>query len=110
MLVKKENGAFALQHEALTASDVPPAVTRKTRREFIALAQEAMEKLPVDSRHVSGVTVLMSAEKFERITAELDELRKAILVEALEDDKKEQVFQFNFQAFPLSRDITGRIA
>ena len=110
MLVKTENGAFALPHEAVTASDVPTAVTRKTRREFIALAGEAMEKLPVDSRHISGVTVLMSAEKFERIAAGFDELRKNIIAAALEDDRKEKVFQFNFQAFPLSKDITERKA
>jgi uncharacterized protein (TIGR02147 family) len=94
----------------VTAIDVPPAVTRKTRKEYIALAQDAMEKLPVDSRHISGVTVLMSAEKFERFAARFDELRKNIITEALEDDKKEKVFQFNFQAFPLSRDITERKA
>lgn len=108
MLVKNENGSFALPHEAVTAVDVPPAVTRKTRREFIALAQDAMEKLPVDSRHISGVTVLMSAEKFEHIAVKFDELRKYIITEALEDDKKEKVFQFNFQAFPLSKDFTER--
>jgi uncharacterized protein (TIGR02147 family) len=110
MLIKTEYGSFALPHEAVTAIEVPPAVTRKTRKEFIALAQDAMEKLPVESRHVSGVTVLMSAAKFDQIAARFDELRKEIIAEALEDDKKEKVFQFNFQAFPLSRDITRRIA
>jgi uncharacterized protein (TIGR02147 family) len=110
MLIKMENGSLALPYEAVTAIDVPPAVTRKTRKEYIALAQDAMEKLPVDSRHISGVTVLMSAEKFERFAARFDELRKNIITEALEDDKKEKVFQFNFQAFPLSRDITERKA
>jgi uncharacterized protein (TIGR02147 family) len=108
MLVKKGNGSFALPHEAVTAIDVPPAVTRKSRREFITLAQDAMEKLPVDSRHISGVTVLMSAEGFERIAAGFDALRENIIAEALKDDKKEKVFQFNFQAFPLSKAFAER--
>jgi uncharacterized protein (TIGR02147 family) len=107
MLSRKEDGTFALLHETVTAQDVPPVVTRKTRREFIQLAEEAMEKIPIDARHISGLTVLMSNKKFEQITVLLDELRKSILSESLEDRKKERVFQFNFQAFPLSEDINN---
>ena len=92
MLIKKEDGSFTQSHEAVTARDVPPVVTRKTRRDYIHLAE--------------GVTVLMSEEKFKEVTEKLDEIRRSILSESLEEDVKNRVYQFNFQAFPLSKDVT----
>jgi len=105
MLINKEDGSFAQPHEAVTAKDVPPVVTRKTRRDYIHLAEEAMEKLPIEERHISGVTVLMSEVKFKEVTEKLDEIRRSILSESLDEDIKSRVYQFNFQAFPLSKDI-----
>lgn len=105
MLLKREDGSFTQPHEAVTAKDVPPVVTRKTRRDYIHLAEEAMEKLPIEERHISGVTVLMSKEKFKEVTEKLDEIRRSILSESLDENIKNRVYQFNFQAFPLSKDV-----
>ncbi len=105
MLLKREDGSYTQPHEAVTAKDVPPVVTRKTRRDYIHLAEEAMEKLPIEERHISGVTVLMSKEKFKEVTEKLDEIRRSILSESLDENIKNRVYQFNFQAFPLSKDV-----
>lgn len=105
MLLKREDGSYTQPHEAVTAKDVPPVVTRKTRRDYIHLAEEAMEKLPIEERHISGVTVLMSEEKFKEVTEKLDEIRRSILSESLDENIKNRVYQFNFQAFPLSKDV-----
>lgn len=105
MLVQKPDGTFDQPNKAVTAENVPTVVTRKVRKKYIHLADEAMENMPVDKRFISGVTVLISDEKYKQVITQLDEIRKNILAESLDESEKDKVYQFNFQAFPLSNII-----
>ncbi len=107
MIKKTTNGTYIQVQDAVTASDVPTVVTRKVRKDYLQLAEKAMEQLPLDERLISGVTVSMSRSRFNKIVAKLDEVRQMILADALEEDaQKQSVYQINFQAFPLSRETS----
>lgn len=105
MLVKNQDGSYSHEHPILTAGNIPLSTTRKIRRKHLRLAELAMETMPVDKRLISGTTVVMSKENYFKTIDKIDEFRKMIMLEALDDPKTEGVFQFNFQAFPLSHDI-----
>jgi uncharacterized protein (TIGR02147 family) len=105
MLRPLGEGRYEQPSEGVTASDVPSAVTRSTRKEFLLRAIEAAETLPVDERHVSGVTVAMSRGRYEAFVEKMDELRRMVLAAAIEEPEVERVYQFNFQAFPLSEPV-----
>lgn len=106
-MLKKTSDGFSLDHNTVSAKDIPAVVTRKMRREFIHLAEEAMEKLDTHERHISGVTVTLSESQYVIIEKKLDELRQFILSDTFCDTNDVgKVFQINLQAFPLSKSIT----
>jgi hypothetical protein len=45
----------------------------------------------------------MSRKTFNEVTQLLDDVRKKILVSALEDEKVDDVYVVNIQAFPITR-------
>jgi uncharacterized protein (TIGR02147 family) len=105
-LLARGPGETYLQPDtAVTAEDVPWNITRKTRKEFVLKAIEAMETLPVDKRHIAGTTVALSETTFRLVTERLDELRREILAAATEEDEVNGVYQVNLQAFPVSTRI-----
>lgn len=106
MLRLDNNGTYCQSQDAVTASEVPIVVTRKMRKEYLRLAEKAMEQQPLDKRLISGVTVSLSEEKYKSVVNKLDEIRQMILADALDNEEKEKsVFQVNFQAFPLSKKV-----
>lgn len=104
LLVVDENGEYRQVSEALTAEGVPPVVTRAFRREYLHLAGHAMEELEIKDRHVSGVTVAMSRARFDHLCARLDDIRREVLENAIDDTHVDGVYQFNFQAFPMTNE------
>jgi uncharacterized protein (TIGR02147 family) len=107
MLKRNVDGTYGQTSEVISAEQLPPPVTRKTRRDLIYRAAEAMETLPVEQRHISGCTVAMSEQTAKDFMAQVDELRRRILETAMDEAVVDKIYQFNFQAFPLSRDLGG---
>ncbi len=110
LLERRPDGSFAQSAQAVTAEDVPWNVTRKTRKEFVLRAIEAMETLPVDKRHIAGATVAMSEEAYRRVAQRLDEVRREILAAATEETQVNGVYQVNLQAFPVSERLDWQAA
>lgn len=103
MLTQTSTG-YKLTHNTVSAKNVPAVVTRKMRRDFIHLAEEAMENLPLEERHISGVTVTLTENQFRIVEERLNELRQYILSDTFGDTNGEgKVYQINLQAFPLSK-------
>jgi uncharacterized protein (TIGR02147 family) len=105
LIKENEDGSYAQTSELISVENIPVPLTRKTRRELIYRAVEAMETLPVDLRHISGCTVAMNEKAYRDVVEKLDDLREYILETALDCPDVDKVYQFNFQAFPLSRDL-----
>jgi uncharacterized protein (TIGR02147 family) len=105
LLGYREDGTLYQSECAVTAETVPIQITRKTRKEFLLRALESIDTMGVDKRHVSGVTAAMTAQTYSRFIGEIDELRKRILSTAAEENTVDAVYQFNFQALPLSQKI-----
>lgn len=106
-MLTEKNGKYHQTQEIVTAKEVPAVITRKMRRKFIHLAEEAMENLPIEERLISGVTVTLSENQYRRVEEKLNEIRQLILAEGVgETNDTGKVYQVNFQAYPLSDEIT----
>jgi uncharacterized protein (TIGR02147 family) len=105
LVIKGGDGRYRQADPIVTSEEVPGHIMRSMRTEYMLRAMEASEDLPKEERHIAYATLAMSRKTFEEVTQLLDEIRKKILVSALEDKVIDNVYVLNIQAFPVTRDI-----
>ena len=71
-------------------------------KEMLKKAIEAVDRYPISSRDISSVTLGVSAKNLKMIKEMVQKFRKELLAAASSGDDPNQVFQINFQVFPLS--------
>jgi uncharacterized protein (TIGR02147 family) len=70
--------------------------------QMIQLGKESLQRFPRHQRNITGTTLSLSWENFQIIQKKIQDLRSEILAMSEIDQNKEEVFQFNFQLFPLT--------
>ena len=103
MLIKKgKNGKYVLTENAITTGD---RTSRLALREFhqdcLKLAADSIDRDPPGTRHISGLTLGISQEGYERIVERINAFRKEIALIAEEDENSDKVFQLQFALFPV---------
>jgi uncharacterized protein (TIGR02147 family) len=61
--------------------------------------------LPTTERNITGVTMGISDETYDRIVHELETFRQKIISIAVADKNINQVYRLNLQFFPLTRKV-----
>ena len=74
-------------------------------REMADLAKEALDKIDVRERNISGVTIGVDDATLARISEEVNNCRKRIIALANECKDINQVYRLNLQLFPLTDKI-----
>ena len=82
-----------------------PLAIRSMHREMGNLAVDSLDRFTSAERNVTGVTMGIDRETYERIVHELDECRKRITAMAEECCNIKQVYRLNLQFFPLSKEV-----
>ena len=82
-----------------------PLAIRSMHREMGNLAVDSLDRFTADERNITGVTMGIDHETYERIVYELDECRKRITSIAEECGCIKQVYRLNLQLFPLSKEV-----
>ena len=82
-----------------------PLALRSMHREMGRLAIDSLDRFASNERNITGVTMGVDRETYERIVHELDECRKKITAIAEECDNIKQVYRLNLQLFPLSKEV-----
>jgi uncharacterized protein (TIGR02147 family) len=89
-----------------TGPRVRSLAVRNFHRAMLGLASEALEKIPLDERDVSGLTVTLTRSQYEDVRARIERFRREIL-DIIDDSPKNDeiadVYQISFQLFPLTR-------
>ena len=85
-----------------------PIAIRSMHREMGRLAIDSLDKFSSDERNVTGLTMGVNREGYERIVEELTACRKRIIAICSECSELTQVYRLNLQLFPLSRDVKGK--
>lgn len=86
-----------------TGADIASLAVRDMHRQMAALGALSLDSVPVAERDISGLTLGLSAQGFERVCAELRDFRHRIVEITESDSPTERVYRMNLQLFPLSR-------
>ena len=83
-----------------------PLALRSMHREMGRLAIDSLDRFASNERNITGVTMGIDKDAYERIVRELDECRKKITAIAEECNNIKQVYRLNLQLFPLSKEVS----
>lgn len=72
------------------------------------LGGEALARFPREERNLSWLTLSTTKAKYREIVEELRTFRLRILEMVEKDPREEVVYQFNFEIFPVSKQVSGR--
>lgn len=103
-LAKDENGNYHQQDRSLkmSPSSIRSAVAHDLQLQMAELAVDALRNENAEDRNITGLTIGITRENYERIVAELAECRRRIVAIATETDKTDEVYRLNMQLFPLT--------
>ena len=106
LLKKDECGNYVQTSEGVSSTrEVISATVVNMQKQYAHLAAESLERYTREYRHISGMTMGLDREAYERLAAELDAFRKKV-VEILSNVKSyDRVYRMNLQLFPLSKQV-----
>ena len=106
LLKKDECGNYVQTSEGVSSTrEVISATVVNMQKQYAHLAAESLERYTREYRHISGMTMGLDREAYERLAAELDAFRKKV-VEILSNVKSyDRVYRMNLQLFPLSKKV-----
>lgn len=106
LIHKTKNGKYIQSEAVITSGNSDKDILSQARRLFhqqmILLAEKSINRFPVNKRYASGITVGISSSCYEMLIQEFSAFRERIISIVDRDDKSDQVYQINFQFFPLS--------
>ena len=102
-LIKKDkNSNYTLTENAITTGDRTSRLAlRGYHQQCLKLAADSIDCDPPGTRHISGLTLGISQEGYERIVERINAFRKEIALIAEEDESADKVFQLQFALFPV---------
>ena len=101
-LKKDESGKYVLTESAITTGDrTSKLALRGYHQNCLKLAADSIDRDAPGTRHVSGLTLGISQEGYERIVERINAFRKEIALLAEEDEGSDKVFQLEFALFPV---------
>jgi uncharacterized protein (TIGR02147 family) len=91
LLQKDEEGNYKQTDKVVTTGpmEVTPVVVRGLHRQMGEIALEAIEGVPQDERHFSGVTLGITQNAYDEIVAEINAFRKKIIEIATRENETE---------------------
>ena len=104
LLKKDDAGNYVQTQKVVTTGpmEVTPVAVRGLHRQMGEMALGAIEGVPQDERHFSGVTLGITREAYEKIVQEIADFRKRIIAIATSDAATDEVYRLNVQFFPMT--------
>lgn len=102
-----ENGALRVTRQFVSTAGISmqALAVKNTQRKMAHLAADAIDSTLPRERDISGVSVGISQEGFNKAREELARCRERLLEIAAEDKLSNRVFRVNLHLFPLSNPI-----
>ncbi len=105
LIEKDASGNWRPKQDFLTTNGVDHIkAVRSFQKSVLKLAASAIDTIPKDERDYSTLTVSASKKCIEFIRERMSELRNEIFEIVRKDEQAEEVYQVNFQIFPLTRN------
>jgi uncharacterized protein (TIGR02147 family) len=107
LIKKQKSGTYVQVNAAITSGNEMISFARRAfNSSMLILARDSNETLPPDMRNISGITMGISKPCYDVLLTELAAFKERIISIVNRDEGSSRVYQFNFQLFPLSEDIT----
>ena len=103
-LIKKDaSGSYHITDKDLTTDDeVKKGALLRFYNTGMELMKKALEKLPMNKRNISGVTLGISEATYYNVVEKIKKFMQEIIHLAQEDQSPDRVYQVNVHAFPMS--------
>ena len=110
LLQKDKDGNYVQTEKSVTAGpmEVTPVVIRGMHRQMGEFALEAIEGVPQNERHFSGLTLGVTRRAYEEIVQEIAEFRKRVIAIATREDDTDEVYRLNMQFFPMTKKSVNK--
>ena len=104
LLKKDKKGNYVQTEKSVTTGpmEMTPVAVRALHRQMGEFALEAIEGVPQDKRHFSGITLGITSEGYEEIVREIADCRKRIVAIARKNAATDEVYRLNMQLFPMT--------
>lgn len=103
-LIEEKDGRLVQSDSKIsTGPEVLSMAVRNMHRQMAVLAAEAVQEIPREERDISGLTLGVSWDGFEKLSRELALFRERVTQIVEEDKASDMVYRLNLQLFPLSR-------
>ncbi|MBD3345516.1 MAG: TIGR02147 family protein [Chitinivibrionales bacterium] len=105
-LKKNEQGYLEPTDRSISSGETEnsPEVS-EFHEQTMSLAREAMNKVPLDQREMSTMTISISDRTYKEVLNTIKACRQQLFKIARNDKTPRRVFQINFQVFPLSKGM-----
>ena len=104
LLQKDKDGNYVQTEKSVTTGPMKatPVAVRSLHRQMGEFALDAIESVPQDERHFSGLTLGITREAYEEIVQRIAEFRKDIIAIATRKPATDEVYRLNVQFFPMT--------
>ena len=105
LLKKGKDGNYAQTDKVVTTGpmNVTPLAVRGMHRQMGEFALDAIENVPQDERHFSGLTLGITREAYQEIVRKIAEFRKEIIEITTRESATDEVYRLNVQFFPMTK-------
>ncbi len=103
-LIEKTDGYWRSKNASIQGDHIDSLSLREVQKQLIDLGKESLDHFTKEKRNISNATVSVSSTGVERISRKIDIFRKEIVDIVQSDSDENQVYQFNVQFFPLSKE------
>ena len=110
LLQKDKSGNYVQTEKSVTTGpmDVTPVAVRGMHRQMGEFALEAIEGVPQNERHFSGLTLGITQYAYDEIVQEIAEFRKRIVAIATRNNATDEVYRLNVQFFPMTKKSVNK--
>ena len=110
LLQKDKDGNYAQTDKVVTTGpmEFTPLAVRGLHRQMGEFALDAIESVPQDERHFSGLTLGITREAYEEIVQRIAEFRKDIIAIATRKPATDEVYRLNVQFFPMTKKSANK--
>lgn len=100
LIKKNAGGNYELTESAITTGDrTSKLALRGFHQHCLKLGADSIDRDAATDRHISGLTLGISREGYERIVERINAFRKEIALIAEEDENSDKVYQMQFALF-----------
>jgi uncharacterized protein (TIGR02147 family) len=106
LIERQDCGGYRQPSTALVAdASIASLAVRAFTRTMLDLSKDALDTIDKKERHVSGLTMGVSAEAFDVIAAEIEAFKDRVKVIVNRDIGSSRIYQLNVSMFPVSEDV-----